>query len=172
MWSRVFQTPAYLHHHFKSLDAARKLDPVHDKSTSFGKYNKGSYSFKASTHSFKLHFVAPAKQSTTYRDHFVRPSVALCFCWDNMRSPEVYIYVHITSDECLAWYRTRAIQKVLLCTKYYIISAAYPYLVYSNLFRKVSWTEAQYNQSRDLLSKRNRVVYLDACLRHCQVSLP
>ena len=34
---------------------------------------------------------------------------------------------------------TRVIQKVLLCTKCYVISNAYPYLVYSNLFRKVSW---------------------------------
>ena len=67
---------------------------------------------------------------------------------------------------------TRVIQKVLLCTKYYVISNAYPYLVYSNLFRKVSWTKAQFNQLRDLLSKRSRVVYLDACLRHWQVSLP
>ena len=33
---------------------------------------------------------------------------------------------------------TRVIQKVLLCTKYYVISNAYPYLVHSNLFRKVS----------------------------------
>ena len=33
---------------------------------------------------------------------------------------------------------TRVIQKVLLCTKYYVISNAYPYLVYSNRFRKVS----------------------------------
>ena len=67
---------------------------------------------------------------------------------------------------------TRVIQKVLLCTKYYVISNAYPYLVYSNLFRKVSWRKAQFNQSRDLLSKCSRVVYLDACLRHWQVSLP
>ena len=67
---------------------------------------------------------------------------------------------------------TRVIQKVLLCTKYYIISNAYPYLAYSSLFRKVSWTKAQFNQSRDLLSKRSRVVYLDACLRHWRVSLP
>ena len=35
-------------------------------------------------------------------------------------------------------YCTRVIQKVLLCTKYYVISNAYPYLVYSNLLRKVS----------------------------------
>ena len=33
---------------------------------------------------------------------------------------------------------TRVIQKVLLCTKCYVISNTYPYLVYSNLFRKVS----------------------------------
>ena len=66
---------------------------------------------------------------------------------------------------------TRVIQKVLLCTKYYVISNAYPYLVYSNLFRKVSWTKAQFNQSRDLISNRSRVAYLDACLRHWQVSL-
>ena len=33
---------------------------------------------------------------------------------------------------------TRVIQKVLLCTKYYVISNAYPYLVYSNLFTTVS----------------------------------
>ena len=64
---------------------------------------------------------------------------------------------------------TRVIQKVLLCTKYYVNSNAYPYLVYSNLLRKVSWTKAQFNQSRDLLSKRSRIVYLDACLRHWQV---
>ena len=33
---------------------------------------------------------------------------------------------------------TRVIQKVLLCTKYYVISHVYLHLVYSNLFRKVS----------------------------------
>ena len=37
-----------------------------------------------------------------------------------------------------AFRHTRVIQKVLLCTKYYVISYAYPYLVYSNLLRKVS----------------------------------
>ena len=51
-----------------------------------------------------------------------------------------------------SWWITRIIQKVLLCTKYYVISNASPYLVYSNLFRKVSWTKAHFNQSRDLLS--------------------
>ena len=45
---------------------------------------------------------------------------------------------------------TRVIQKVLLYTTYYVISNAYPYLVYSNLYRKVSRTKAQLNQSRDL----------------------
>ena len=47
---------------------------------------------------------------------------------------------------------TRVIQKVMLCTECYVISNAYPYLVYFTLFRKVSCTKAQFNQSRDLLS--------------------
>ena len=33
---------------------------------------------------------------------------------------------------------TRVLQKVLLCTKYYVISYGYPYLFYSYLFKKVS----------------------------------
>ena len=33
----------------------------------------------------------------------------------------------------LRYTNTRVLQKVLLCTIYYIISNAYPYLVYSNL---------------------------------------
>ena len=34
--------------------------------------------------------------------------------------------------------KMRVLEKILLCTKYYIISNAYPHLVYSNLFMKVS----------------------------------
>ena len=68
-----------------------------------------------------------------------------------MSKVNLLCYIHVYINIWFMWH-TRVIQNVLLCTKYYVISKAYPYLVYSNLFRKISWTKAQFNQSRDLLS--------------------
>ena len=66
-----------------------------------------------------------------------------------------------------------SLEKVMLFTKYYIIIDAYTYLVYSNLFRKVSWTKAKFNQSRDHLSSfLTQQSCLPWCLFMALASLP